>query len=143
MFRSFNPPARNCAYLTFPYNHAKHFPISPYTQQPLLLASLKSTRLLFLNPKQWSISKPYIMCVVCVNLYRIAIYTTCSYTGNAPQNLWNSKYCVREIHSKYYDFDRKQKVPLQHTQPRQAKYSIGNSCKSLISRMHNSSGVPT
>jgi len=44
-------PARNCAYLTIQYNCAKHLLQFTYTQQPLLLASLKPTRLLFLNIK--------------------------------------------------------------------------------------------
>jgi hypothetical protein len=47
--------------------------IFPYTKQLLLLSSLKPTPLLFLNPKQWNIPNPYIMYVLCVHLYRIAI----------------------------------------------------------------------
>ena len=47
--------------------------ILPSTQQPQLLASLKPTWLLFLNPKQWNISNPYTIYVLCVHLYRSAI----------------------------------------------------------------------
>jgi hypothetical protein len=45
-----------------------------YTQQPLLLAILKRTRLLFLNPKQLNISNPYIMNVNCVFVSKCNTY---------------------------------------------------------------------
>ena len=80
----------------------------------------------------------YCVCV-CIALQYLQ---TCSYTGNTPSNLWNSKQFVRKINSRYYQLDRKQNVHLHHTQTRQAKYSIGNSSKSLVSTMQNISQVP-
>ena len=59
--------------LHFSINSLNIYCIFPYTQQPLLLASQKPTRLLFLNPKQWNILNPHIMYVLCVHLYRSAI----------------------------------------------------------------------
>ena len=47
----------------FSINALNFYCIFPYNKQPLLLASLKPTRLLFLNPKQWNISNPYIIYV--------------------------------------------------------------------------------
>jgi hypothetical protein len=44
----------------------EYIKIFPYYRHPLLLASLKPTELLFLNPKQWNISNPHITYEVCV-----------------------------------------------------------------------------
>jgi len=66
----------------------------------------------------------------------------CSYTGNIPPKLRKSKKFVRKLNSTYYELERKQNVHLHHTQPSEAKYSIDNSSKSLVSRMQNRSQVP-
>jgi len=48
-----------------------------------------------------------------------------------------------KFNSRYYELARTQNVRFNHKQPRQANYSIGNSSKSLISRMQKRSQVPT
>jgi len=58
-------PARNCI-LHVSLKALNIYCIFPYTQQQPYLASLKPTRLLLLNPKQWNISNPYITYVSCV-----------------------------------------------------------------------------
>ena len=61
--------------LQFSINPLNIYRTFPYTQQPLLLATLTPTQLLLLNPKQYNISNPDIMYVLCVHLYRTAIST--------------------------------------------------------------------
>ena len=62
---------------------------------------------------------------------------------NTPPNLWNSKRSAHKINSRYYELDCEQNVRSHHTQPRQSKYYIVNSSKSLVSRIQKSSQVPT
>ena len=82
------------------------------------------------------------MYCVCICI-AVQYLQTCSYTGNTPPNIWKSKQFLRNINSSYYQLERKLNPCLHHTQPRQAKYSIGNSYKSLVSTMQNRSQVPT
>ena len=126
-------PTHNCI-LHISINALNIYCIFPYTRQPLLLASLKLTRLLFLNPKQWNISNPYIMYVGCMWIDVQSLQTS-SYAGNTHPNLWKSKQYVRKLNSRYYELARAQNVRFNHKQPRQANYSIDNSSKSLITRM--------
>jgi hypothetical protein len=71
---------------------------------------------------------------VCICI-EVQCLQTCSYIGNIPPKVWKSKKCVRKLNSTYYELQRKQNVHLHHKQPSQAKYSTGNSSKSLVSRM--------
>jgi hypothetical protein len=117
-------PAHNCI-LHFNINALNIYCIFPYTRQTLLLASLKPTRNLFLNLKQWNISNPYIMYVRCTWI-EVQSLQTSSYTGNIPPNLRNAKQYVRKLNSRYYELARTQYVRFNHKQPRQANYSICN-----------------
>jgi hypothetical protein len=76
---------------------------------------------------------------ICIDVQYLQ---TCSYTGNIPPNLWNSKQCVRKFNSRYYEPERQQNVRLHHMHPHQAKYSTGKSSNSLVSRMQSTSQVP-
>jgi hypothetical protein len=126
-------PARNCIF-HFSINALNIYCIFPYTRQPLLLASLKPTRLLFLNPNQWNISNPYIMYVGYI-WNKVQSLQTCSYTGNMPPNLRNSEQYLRKLNSRYDEIARTQNVRFNYKEPRQANYSIRNSSKSPISLM--------
>jgi len=87
--------------------------IFPYTQQPLLLASLKPMRLLFLNPKQQNISNPYIMYVACVFVSKCNICKLVPTPEIYLENYGTLKKYVRRLNSRYYEHERKQNVQKQ------------------------------
>jgi len=81
----------------------------------------------------------YCVCVCIVLQYLL----TCSYTQIHRQIHGTANNPRAKLNSRFIEPERKQNVHLQHTQPRQAKYCIGNSSKSLVSTMQNISQVPT
>ena len=126
--------ARNFAYFTFRYKGTKyllHIPLYPTTanicrSQAYATSIPKSTSMEYFK----SIHHVRSVCI-CIE---VQCPQTCSYTGNIPPKAWKSKICVRQLNSTYFDLERKQNV-LHKTQPSQAKDSIRNSSKSLVSRM--------
>jgi hypothetical protein len=134
-------PVRNCANLTFQYKGAKyllHFPIYP-TSAIIRQSQAYATSIPESKAMEYFKSIDHI-CNLCICI-EVKYLQTCSYIGNILPNLWNSKQCVRKLNSIYYETDGKQNARLHHTQPRQTKYSITNSSKSLVSRIQNISQV--
>ena len=84
----------------------------------------------------------YHVCTVWVFVSHCNIYKP------VPTPQYTSKSMELQTFPAQYKFqvlptDRKQNVRSHHTQHRQAEYSIGNSSKSLVSRMQNKYQVPT
>jgi hypothetical protein len=129
--------------LHFSINALNIYCMFPYTQQPPLLANLKTSLLLFPNPKQRNISNPHIMRVLGVHLYRSTI----------PANLFLHRiYTFKSMEIQTIRTHNKfqllltwpyTKFPLTSHAATSSKVFIGNSSKSLVSRTQNRSQFPT
>jgi hypothetical protein len=105
-------PARNCAYLTFQYKGTKYLLRIPLYPTTAIICQSQACATSIPKSKATEYFKSiHHVCSVGICI-KMQCLQTCSYTGNIPPKLWNSKKCVRKLNSRYYEHERKQNVHL-------------------------------